>query len=69
MYSVSLVTKEMHPETTKKYYHTPKKWWGKKKRHLTVSAPGEDDEQLEPSYTLFSLEIGKKLWGNISRNF
>ena len=26
-------------------------------------------KQLEPSHTLFSLEIGKKLWGNISQNF
>jgi hypothetical protein len=51
MYSISLITKEMHPKTTKKYYHTPKKWSGKKKKHLTVSTPGEDDEQPEFSHT------------------
>ena len=51
MYSISLITKEMHPKTTKKYYHTPTKWWGKKKkRHLTVSTPCED-EHPELSHT------------------
>lgn len=52
MYSISLVTKEMHPKTMKKQCHTLKKWWEKKKNnHLTVSTPGEDDGQPELSHT------------------
>lgn len=53
MYSISLVTKEMHPKTMKKYYHTPKKWWKlkkKEKKRLTVSTPGENDGQPELSH-------------------
>ena len=56
MYSISLITKEMHPKTTKKYYHTPKKWWEKKKKHLTVSTPGEDDEQPEFSWLIVGMQ-------------
>lgn len=37
---VSLVTKEMHPKTTKKYYHTPTKWWGKKKDTYSLTPRG-----------------------------